>query len=52
MCGRETDDDDVTDAGELQGLGKGAMKLADCADEEELVDSGEEFVAFLLKGVS
>lgn len=46
----------MTDAGELLGLGKGAMKLADCADEEELVDSGEEFVEessafFLLKGV-
>ena len=45
----------MTDAGELRGLGKGAMKLADCADEEEFVDSGEEFVeesvSFLLKGV-
>ncbi len=32
----------MTDAGELQGLGKGAMELADCTDEEESVDSGEE----------
>ena len=34
-----TEDGEVTeDAGVLSGLGKGAMQLADCADEEEAID--------------